>query len=104
MNGLIEEKLQELQHICRQHHVRRIDLFGSATASEFDPLRSDLDFMVMFQDLDIDQYVDAYSGLLEDLQTVFQHPVDLAVDSAIKNPYFRQAVDSTHAPSMESHR
>jgi uncharacterized protein len=102
MNGLIEEKRQELEHICRRHHVRRIDLFGSATTSEFDPLRSDLDFLVIFQDLDIDQYADAYFGLLEDLQTVFQRPVDLVVDSAIKNPYFRQAVDSTRAPIYEA--
>ena len=102
MNGLIEEKRQELEYICRRHHVRRIDLFGSATTSEFDPLRSDLDFLVIFQDLDIDQYADAYFGLLEDLQTVFQRPVDLVVDSAIKNPYFRQAVDSTRAPIYEA--
>jgi hypothetical protein len=32
---------------------------------------------------------------LEDLQALFQRPVDLVVASAIQNPYFRQAVDST---------
>lgn len=33
--------------------------------------------------------------MLEDLQALFQRPVDLVVESAIQNPYFRQAVDAT---------
>jgi len=59
------------------------------------PARSDLDFLVTFQELDPDQHADAYFGQLEDLQALFQRPVDLVVSSAIHNPYFRQAVDST---------
>jgi len=59
-------------------------------------------FLVAFQDLGIDQYADAYFGLLEDLEAVFQRPVDLVVDSAIQNPYFRQAVDSTRTPIYEA--
>jgi len=102
MNRLIEEKRQQLERICRQRHVRRIDLFGSATGSGFDPAESDFDFLVAFQDLGIDQYADAYFGLFEDLEAVFQRPVDLVVDSAIQNPYFRQAVDSTRTPIYEA--
>lgn len=95
MNRLIEEKRQQLELVCRRHHVARIELFGSATGPGFDPARSDLDFLVTFQELGADQYADAYFGLLEDLQALFQRPVDLVVASAIQNPYFRQAVDST---------
>lgn len=102
MNSLIEEKRQQLERVCRQHHVRRIDLFGSAAGSGFDPARSDLDFLVAFQDLALEQYADAYFGLLEDLQEVFQRPIDLVVDSAIQNPYFRQAVESTRTPIYEA--
>ena len=75
--------------------VQRIELFGSAAGSSFDPDKSDLDFLVTFQELGFNQYADAYFGLLEDLQRLFQRPVDLVVDSAIQNPYFRQAVEST---------
>ena len=52
-------------------------------------------FLATFQEPDLDQYADAYFGLLEDLQALFQRPVDLVVPSAIQNPYFRQAVEST---------
>jgi hypothetical protein len=95
MNRLVEEKRPELEMVCRRHRVARIELFGSATGPGFDPARSDLDFLVTFQELGSDQYADAYFGLLEDLQALFQRPVDLVVASAIQNPYFRQAVDST---------
>jgi uncharacterized protein len=95
MHSLIEEKRQELERVCRRRRVHRIELFGSAVRPDFDPARSDLDFLVTFQELDLDQYADAYFGLLEDLQALFQRPVDLVVASAIQNPYFRQAVEST---------
>src|SRR5271165_2505658 len=95
MNRLIEENRQELERLCRRHRVQRIELFGSATGPDFDPASSDLDFLVTFQELGLDQYADAYFGLLEDLQELFQRPVDLVVASAIQNPYFRQSVEST---------
>lgn len=95
MNVLIEGKLREVESICRRHRVRRIELFGSATTGNFDGDKSDLDFLVAFEELSPGQYADAYFGLKEDLESVFQRPVDLVVDSAIQNPYFRQAVEST---------
>jgi|SRR5271157_5968358 len=95
MNRLIEENRRELERICRQRHVRRIELFGSATRPDFNPASSDLDFLVTFEELPVNSYADAYFGLLEDLQELFNRPVDLVVESAIQNPYFRQSVDST---------
>lgn len=95
MNRLIEDNRQEMERVCRRRHVRRIELFGSAAGPGFDPTQSDLDFLVTFKELDSDEYADAYFGLLEDLQALFQRPVDLVVESAIQNPYFRQAVEST---------
>ncbi len=95
MNRLIEEKRQELEHVYRRHRVHRIELFGSATGPGFDLAHSDLDFVVTFHELGFDQYADTYFGLLEDLQALFQRPVDLVIASTIENPYFRQAVEST---------
>jgi len=95
MHSIIEEKRQGLEAVCRRRRVRRIELFGSAARPDFDPAHSDLDFLVTFQELGPDQYADTYFGLLEDLQELFHRPVDLVVASAIQNPYFREAVEST---------
>jgi hypothetical protein len=95
MNRLIEEKRDQIERICRRHGVRRIELFGSANGVGFDVAHSDLDFLVTFQELEFNHYADAYFGLQEDLQALFQRPVDLVVSSAIQNPYFRQSVESS---------
>jgi len=95
MNRLIEGKRDELEEVCRRHRVQRIEVFGSAAGPDFDAATSDMDFLVTFQELGLDQYADAYFGLLEDLQALFQRPIDLVVASAIQNPYFRQSVEST---------
>ena len=95
MNRVIEEKRQQLEELCRRYRVARIELFGSATRSDFDSGKSDLDFLVTFQDLGFNEYADAYFGLLEDFQQLFQRQIDLVTPSAIQNPYFRQAVEST---------
>jgi len=68
MNRVIEEKRRELERVCPRRHVRRIELFGSATRPDFDPASSDLDFLVSFEDLDRNRYADTHFGLLQDLQ------------------------------------
>ena len=77
--------------LCKRHHVRRLDLFGS-TAMGSDTEGSDYDFLVEFESLPPGGYADAYFGLLEDLQVLLGSPVELVVERAIRNPYFLQAV------------
>ena len=47
-------------------------------------------------------YANAYFGLLEALQELFDRPVDLIVESAIKNTYFLEAVAATRVPLYET--
>jgi predicted nucleotidyltransferase len=91
----IEEHRAELVDLCRRHHVLRLSLFGSATRDDFDPERSDLDFLVEFEPQPPGGYADSFFGLLESLESLFGRSVDLVVASAIRNPYFRQSVDQT---------
>lgn len=96
MVAIVREKLDDLIRLCVRHRVRRLELFGSATGrvpgKDFDPSRSDLDFLVEFEDLAAGQHADAYFGLLEGLQAIFDRPIDLVMPSAITNPYFRQNI------------
>ena len=98
----IEERADELKRLCLQYGVRRLDLFGSAATGPYDPEESDLDFLVEFQPAALDAYADAYFGLLEALGRLFGRPVDLVVESAIKNPYFLQSVERTRTPVYEA--
>ena len=98
----IETRADELRRLCRRYGVRRLDLFGSAATGPYDPEESDLDFLVEFQPEALDAYADAYFGLLEALGRLFGWPVDLVVESAIKNPYFLQSVERTRTPVYEA--
>ena len=98
----VEERADELKRLCLTYGVRRLDLFGSASMGLYDPDESDLDFLVEFQPSALDAYSDAYFGLLEALGRLFGRPVDLVVESAIRNPYFLQSVDQTRTPIYEA--
>lgn len=88
----------ELERLCREYRVQRLDLFGSAASGAHRPGESDLDFLVEFEPLPPGAYADTYFGLLEALERLFGQPVDLVVDSAIRNPYFRQSVERNRTP------
>lgn len=75
--------------------MRRLELFGSAATGEFPRETSDLDFLVEFEPPLGCGYADRYFGLLEALEALFGRPVDLVVASAIKNPYFLEAIAKT---------
>ena len=95
MIDLIEQHRADLLSLCRKYNVRRLDLFGSALRNDFDVRRSDLDFIVEFNNFTVDHAADRYLGLLLDLQDLFGRPVDLVSYPAIRNPYFKHIVDQT---------
>jgi predicted nucleotidyltransferase len=97
MRPEFEQHRTELADLCRRYGVRRLELFGSAAAGKDLAEESDLDFLVEFAPFLPEGYANAYFGLLESLETLFGRPVDLVVTSAIRNPYFREAVECTRA-------
>lgn len=93
MVHLVEEKRDEIARLCQRCGVRRLELFGSAAGEDFRGETSDLDFLVEFQPLKAGEYADAYFGLLEGLQQLFDRPVDLVMPRAVRNPYFLEALN-----------
>jgi predicted nucleotidyltransferase len=84
-----------LERLCRQLHVRRLELFGSAATDSYRPGESDVDFLVEFEPLPPGEYANAYFGLLFGLEDLFGRPIDLVSPEAITNPYFREAVEES---------
>jgi len=58
------------------------------STDEFDPQRSDLDFLVTFGDVPAGERFDPFFGLQQALQGLFGRSVDLAEAGAPRNPYF----------------
>jgi predicted nucleotidyltransferase len=68
MNKALREQLEhhrvEINRLCQQYGVLRLDLFGSATLDRFDQRHSDLDFPVTFGEgcTSIDNYLPLAEG------------------------------------------
>ena len=103
MIGDIALHREELRALCRRFHVRRLDLFGSAARADFDPQRSDLDFLVEFdrehpQALSFNTYFD----FKEALEALLGRPVDLVEPSAVRNPYLKASIEASREPVFEA--
>jgi hypothetical protein len=92
MVSAIAQYRDELDELCRRYHIRRLELFGSAASGEFNPESSDLDFLVMFEDLEPAAYADAYLDFYEDLTALFDRRIELVSSAAITNPYFLESI------------
>ena len=95
MIPLLEQHHSDLDRLCRKHLVRRLEVFGSAADETFNPESSDLDFLVEYLPLEDGQHAKAYFGLLHDLEDLFHCQIDLVMDRAIRNPYFRAGVNQS---------
>ena len=73
---------EELRDLCRRFHVRRLDVFGSAARGDFDPARSDLDFLVEFAAAEDD--LTRFFDFKEALETLLARRVDLVDRKAIE--------------------
>lgn len=85
--------LERLATLCRRHRVHRLAVFGSMARDEA-RTGSDYDFLVAFDALPSGGYATALFGLQEDLQSLSEAPVEMAVDRAIRNPHLRQSVQA----------
>ena len=90
---------EELRALCRRFHVRRLDLFGSAARSDFDPELSDIDFLVEFDNSHREALsLKTYFGLKDALEALFGRPVDLVEPDALRNPYLKASIEGSREP------
>ena len=95
---IVSSKREAVAALCRKYGVRRLELFGSAARNDPASPPRDVDFLVEFGPMPSGAYADAYFGLQEELERLFDRPVELVVASAVRNPYFREALERSRVP------
>ncbi len=67
-------------------------MFGSILDDRFTD-ESDVDFLVEFENVDVQNYFDNYMDFKEKLEILLDRQVDLVENQAIRNPIFRRVID-----------
>jgi predicted nucleotidyltransferase len=88
----LEAYLPAITKLCENHKVESLYAFGSVLTDSFNQ-ESDIDLIVDFSTIGVDDYADNYFDFKFSLQAVFKRPVDLLEEKAIKNPYFRKSIN-----------
>jgi len=93
MQSIVAERHNELSALCRRAGVRRLELFGSGARDDFDPARSDLDFVVEFEPNAPGSALQSFFAFRASLEQLFDRPVDLVESGAVRNPYIRETIE-----------
>jgi predicted nucleotidyltransferase len=89
---LIAEHRSEIAALCRRFGVRRLEVFGSAGRNgDFDPQRSDVDFVVAFE-RDDGASLAEFFALRNALSAALGRPVDLIAEESVRNPFIRAGI------------
>ena len=86
----IERFRQSIKTICRELSLQRLEVVGSAARDDFND-DSDVDVLVSFRG--DERLFERYFDLKERLEELFERPVDVIEERAIKNPYFRRMIE-----------
>lgn len=80
--------------LCKKYKVAKLWVFGSILTDRFND-DSDVDFSVIFHYDQIQDLFVIFFDFIEELQQLLGRKVDLVDETAVKNSYFRQELDST---------
>jgi predicted nucleotidyltransferase len=90
--NLIETHAKEIAMLCNTHKVVSLSLFGSLAKGEATDT-SDVDLLVTFGDVDLNNYADNFYDLSVSLEKLFGRRVDLITEKYITNPYLLKSIN-----------
>ena len=90
--NVVERNINQVSKLLEQHKVDNMYLFGSVLTENF-TLTSDIDFLVNFGQVELEEYFDNYIGLKTGLEQIFNRSVDLVEEKTVKNPVLRRSID-----------
>jgi uncharacterized protein len=76
-----------------KHHVGKLFVFGSAANDSINP-ESDIDLLVTFKEIRLEDYADNYFDFKFSLEDLFKRDIDLLEEKAIKNPFLIQSINA----------
>ena len=85
--NIIETNIHQIETLCKTYNVKELFAFGSVLTNDFNET-SDIDLIVDFNNIKLEEYADNYFALKFALEKIFRRDVDLLEEKGLKNPYF----------------
>ncbi len=96
MHPLIADNLDQIRRLCEEFGVERLEVFGSINTPDFDPDRSDVDFLVTYpENYEYGPWMGRYFRLKELLAALLERDVDLVINTTFDNRYFVRALNAS---------
>ena len=92
--NIVEKNIDRLKRLCERYKVAKLYVFGSVISNRFNK-ESDIDFLVTFDKIDLEDYADNYFDLKFSLEDLFNRNIDLLEEKAIKNPFLKKTIDNS---------
>jgi len=80
----------DIEKICQELSLQHLDLIGSAAREDFS-VESDIDVLVTFAG--DENLFERFFSLKSRLEVIFKRKVDVVEERAIRNPFFKKAVN-----------
>jgi predicted nucleotidyltransferase len=92
----IAEHLEAIRALCKEFGVIRLEVFGSVCTPEFDPDRSDVDFLIQYPEgYQFGPWMGRMFDLQDSLSRLLGCDVDLVMTRALRNKWFRREAAKT---------
>lgn len=98
---MIQNNLKKIESVCRKRYAVKLYSFGSVNTGKFNE-ESDVDFLVEFSGIPIEDYADNYLDMCYDYEEILKRKVDLVTTRSVKNPYFKKEVELTRQLIFEA--
>ena len=94
MHNILTTKSIELKQLCELYKVKTLYAFGSVCTDKFSE-NSDIDFLISFDNLSMDQYADNYFEIHYKLEELFNRQIDLLTENSLSNPFLIKSIEHT---------
>lgn len=92
--NIIEKNIASINRLCDKYFVDTLYVFGSVLSSNFNK-SSDIDLIVSFKSIDLNDYADNYFDFKFSLEELLNRKIDLIEEKVIKNPFLIRSINSS---------
>ena len=92
--NIVEKNIDRLKKLCKTYKVSKLYVFGSVNSERFSK-ESDIDFLVTFDNVELQNYADNYFDFKFSLEDLFKRDIDLLEEKAVKNLFLLKSINTS---------